>query len=131
MAAARQDDDEVKDKGGNMTTGGNDNTTTVGVTEMSTEESWRLPFEQGREIPRDKMMTGIERNTETQELKQTRQGKEKTSNVRRKNDGTTQEVRNKLVRNILQQKATRSQHWCRTEDVRTLPGEDTNVDRWR
>ena len=24
-----------------------------------------------------------------------------------------------------------NQLWCRTEDVRTIPGEDVNTDRWR
>ena len=62
MAAARQDNDEAKENGDDMTTGGNDNTTTVGATEMSPEERWRFPFEFGREIPRDKMMTEIELN---------------------------------------------------------------------
>ena len=28
-------------------------------------------------------------------------------------------------------RATRSQHWCRTEDVRTITEEDTNTDRWK
>ena len=27
--------------------------------------------------------------------------------------------------------ARRSQHWCRTEDVRTVTEEDTNIDRWK
>ena len=28
-------------------------------------------------------------------------------------------------------RARRSQHWCRTEDVRTITEEDTNTDRWK
>ena len=28
-------------------------------------------------------------------------------------------------------RARRSQHWCRTEDVRTITEEDTNADRWK
>ena len=64
MAAARQDDDEMRDRRSNMTTEGDNNTTTAGTMEKSAEERWRPPCEQGGEIPRDKMMTRAERNTE-------------------------------------------------------------------
>ena len=64
MAAARQDDDEMRDRRSNMTTEGDNNTTTAGTMEKSAEERWRPPCEPGGEIPRDKMMTRAERNTE-------------------------------------------------------------------
>ena len=68
MAAARQYDDEMRDKRSNTTTE-EDNSMTTGrwhqrTIEMSAEERWRFPTELGREVPRDKVMTRVQQNTE-------------------------------------------------------------------
>ena len=102
---------------------------------MVNEQVVEFPFTMGREIPHNEVKMIISQRTETGiQTSETghEMGEQWENHWRNTNWGKRVDYwgvgKQKIPMSL---RARRSQHWCRTEDVRTIKEGDMNTDRWR
>ena len=108
---------------------------------MITEQGGGFPFQLGREIARNEIKMIVSQTTEAGiQTSMTGQGTDDQwenyrgctnwgkRHYRDENRDHWRVGKQKIPLNL---RARRSQFWCRTEDVRTIPEDDLNADRWK
>ena len=131
---ARADNLATEAKGGKARTEENSNKSEA-AKEMINEQGREFPFAMGRQIPRNEVKMIISQRTETGiQTSETghEMGEQWESHWRNTNWGKRFDYwgvgKQKIPMSL---RARRSQHWCRTEDVRTIKEGDMNTDRWK
>ena len=132
--------EETRDRSEAQTRKGTIEITTKKTT-MITEQGGGFPFQLGREVPRKEIKMIVSQTTEAGiQTSMTGQGTDDQwknyrgctnwgkRHYRDKNRDFWGVGKQKIPLNL---RARRSPFWCRTEDVRTIPEDDVNADRWK